>query len=132
MIRVGLRSTFNEEGIMLETKLSRKAHVLVLAVAALASIVMSLESCNTSQTPDQQVKDSQITTEVKAKLASKVGASSLTNIEANTTNGVVTLTGQVENADEKRSAEQVAAAVSSVVRVNNNLQVTAAPTPASQ
>jgi hypothetical protein len=36
---------------MLETKLSRKAYGLIFAVAALASIVMSVESCNTSQTP---------------------------------------------------------------------------------
>ena len=90
------------------------------------------EGCNTSQPPNQQAKDSQITTEVKAKLASNVRASSLTNIEVNTTNGVVTLAGQVENADIKRSAEQVAAAVSGVVGVNNNLQVASPPAPASR
>jgi hyperosmotically inducible protein len=91
---------------------------------------MFAESCNTSQSPDRQVKDSQITTEVKAKLASDVRASSLTNIEVNTTNGVVTLVGQVENGDVKSSAGSVAAGVTGVVRVNNNLQV--APTPVSR
>jgi hypothetical protein len=90
---------------MTETK--RKAYRLVVVAVALASIMMFAEGCNTSQPPNQQGKDSQITTEVKAKLASKVRASSLTNVEVNTTNGVVTLAGQVENADIRRSAEQL-------------------------
>jgi len=120
----------SKENEMIETK--RKAYRLVVVVVALASIMIFAEGCNTSQPPNQQTKDSQITTEVKAKLASNVRASSLTNIEVNTTNGVVTLAGQVENADIKRSAEQVAAAVSGVVGVNNNLQVASLPAPASR
>jgi osmotically-inducible protein OsmY len=47
----------------------------------------------------------------------------LTNIDVNTTNGVVTLAGQVESAEVKHSAEKVTASVPGVVRVNNNLQV---------
>ena len=49
--------------------------------------------------------------------------SSLTNIDVNTTNGVVTLTGQVETEDIKHRAEEVARAVPGVLRVENNLQV---------
>jgi len=115
---------------MIETK--RKVYRLVLVAVALTSIMMFAEGCNTSEPPNQQAKDSQITTKVKARLASNVRASSLTNIEVNTTDGVVTLAGQVESADVKRGAEQEAAAVSSVVRVNNNLQVASVPAPASQ
>ena len=85
--------------------------------------------CNTVQPPNQQVNDLQITTQVKAKLVSDVRASSLTNIDVNTTNGIVTLAGAVENENVKRSAETVTAAVPGVVRVNNNLQV--APANAS-
>jgi osmotically-inducible protein OsmY len=44
-------------------------------------------------------------------------------VEVNSTNGVVTLAGEVHNIDEKRAAEQVARSVDGVVRVNNNLQV---------
>ena len=52
----------------------------------------------------------------RATLAQNVRASSLTNIDVNTTNGVVTLAG----------SETVAASVPGVVRVNNELQVASA------
>jgi osmotically-inducible protein OsmY len=101
----------------------------MLAIAALARIMMFAEDCNRSQSPDRQVSDAQITTQIKSKLASDVNASTLTNIDVNTTNGVVTLAGQVENPERKRSAETIAASVPGVLRVNNNLQV--APAAAS-
>jgi osmotically-inducible protein OsmY len=44
----------------------------------------------------------------------------------NTTNGVVTLAGQVESTEVKSKAESVAASVQGVVRVNNELQVASA------
>jgi osmotically-inducible protein OsmY len=94
-----------------------------LIVLAVASIAMFAEGCNTVQPPNRQISDAQITTQVKTKLASDVRASSLTNVDVNTTNGVVTLAGQVENAEVKHSAETVADSVPGVVRVNNNLQV---------
>ncbi|HKC25287.1 MAG TPA: BON domain-containing protein [Thermoanaerobaculia bacterium] len=46
-----------------------------------------------------------------------------TNIEVNSTNGVVTLAGQVPNHLDKLKAEEVARSVEGVVRVNNDLQV---------
>jgi len=110
---------------MLKIERPHKSYRLFLATAALALIAMFAQACNTSQPPNQQVKDSQITTEVKGKLATNVRASSLANIEVNTTNGVVTLVGQVENPEVKRSAGEVAATVPGVARVNNNLQVAA-------
>ena len=64
---------------------------IIVVAAALASIAMFAGGCNTTQSPNRQVSDVQITTQVKAKLASDVGASSLTNVDVNTTNGVVTL-----------------------------------------
>ena len=94
-----------------------------LAMAALTSIVMFGQGCNTEQSPNRQLSDAQITTQVKAKLASDVRASSVANIQVNTTNGIVTLAGQVENGEVKVSAEKVTASVPGVVRVNNNLQV---------
>jgi len=97
--------------------------IVVLSMAALASIAMFSEGCNTVESPNRQVSDLQITTQVKAKLASDVRPSSLTNIDVNTTNGVVTLAGQVESAEVKHRAETVTASVPGVVRVNNNLQV---------
>src|ERR1700691_3891522 len=95
----------------------------IVVAAALAAIAIFAAGCNTVQPPNRQVSDLQITTQVKAKLASDVRASSLTNVDVNTTNGVVTLAGQVESVEVKSKAETVAAAVPGVVGVNSNLQV---------
>jgi len=96
---------------------------LVLATAALATIAIFEEGCNTTEPPNRQLSDMQTTTRVKGKLASVVGGSSLTNVDVSTTNGVVTLAGQVQSADVKQKAETVTASLPGVVRVNNNIQV---------
>jgi osmotically-inducible protein OsmY len=70
----------------------------------------------------------QITAQVKAKLASDIGVASVTNISVNSTNGVVTLSGQVDSEDIKSKAAIVAKSVPKVVRVVNFLQI-AAPAP---
>lgn len=93
------------------------------ALAAVVLLAIGMLACNTEQPPRTQVNDAQITTQVKSKLASDVGASTVTNIDVNTTNGVVTLAGQVESADIKHHVETVASSVPGVVRVNNELQV---------
>lgn len=97
---------------------------VALGAVLLTSILAVGQGCNTVQSPKAQVDDAQITTEVKSKLASDVNASSLTDISVNTTNGVVTLAGQVGSAETKQRAQTVAAAVPGVARVNNELQVT--------
>jgi hyperosmotically inducible protein len=91
---------------------------LILATAAVLA-----QGCNTTEPPNRQLSDVQVTTKVKAKLASDVGASSLTNVDVTTTNGVVTLSGQVASADVKQKAETVTTALPGVVRVNDNVQV---------
>lgn len=101
----------------------RDNYATVLAIWVLASAALFAQGCNTTQSPNQQVSDVQITTQVKTKLAQNVRASSLTNIDVNTTNGVVTLAGQVESEEVKHNSETVAASVPGVVRVNNELQV---------
>jgi len=106
--------------------LRKYCSIVVLSMAVSAPIAMFSEGCNTVESPNHQVSDLQITTQVKAKLASDVRPSSLTNIDVNTTNGVVTLAGQVESAEVKHDAEKVTASVHGVVRVNNNLQVNSA------
>ena len=87
--------------------------------------------CTTTQSPRIQVNDARITAEVKSKLAQDVMPSSLVNVIVNTTNGVVTLAGQVESEDVKQRAEKVAVQVAGVVKVNNDLQVEPLPTQAS-
>ena len=110
-----------ESDVLAIKLLGRMAAGLALALAAVLII-----GCNTTQTPGSQTNDLQITAQVKTNLASQVDASSLTNIEVNTTNGVVTLAGEVATEEIKQKAETVASAVQGVVEVNNNLQVAAA------
>ena len=95
-------------------------------VALVATAILAT-GCGTAQSPRRQVEDTTITAQVKAKLASDVLPSTVTNIEVNTTNGVVTLAGQVENEDIKSRAEEVTRRVAGVVSINNNLQVEAPP-----
>ena len=87
------------------------------------SLVALLFGCRTNETPEEQVNDLEITTQLKSKLASDIGVSSVTNVSVNSTNGVVTLSGQVDSAEAKAEAAALASAVPKVVRVVNNLQV---------
>jgi hypothetical protein len=71
---------------------------------------------------DQPVKDSYITTKVKAELAKDKGTSA-TNIHVTTKDGVVTLDGTVASEAEKELAEKDANKVKGVVGVHNGLSV---------
>jgi osmotically-inducible protein OsmY len=87
------------------------------------SLVALLFGCRTNETPEDRVNDLEITTQLKSKLASDIGVSSVTNVSVNSTNGVVTLSGQVDSAEAKAKAAALASAAPKVVRVVNNLQV---------
>src|SRR5262249_40044036 len=87
-----------------------------------ALICLSGTACRTNESPEAQVDDLQITTQIKARLASDIGASSVTNISVNSTNGVVTMSGQVDSADVKAKAVAIAKSVPKVVRVVDSLQ----------
>jgi osmotically-inducible protein OsmY len=99
----------------------RKFLLFTLSAAAFLAI-----SCRTNESPEKQVGDVEITAQVKSKLAAELGLSTVTNISVNSTNGVVTLAGQVDNADLKAKAETAAKSVPKVVKVINNLQVASA------
>ncbi len=76
-----------------------------------------------AQSAKQMADDSTITTEVKAKLAKDQRLGTLTGIEVNTTNGVVTLAGKVNSKTEKKQVEKLTKSVKGVKSVKNNLQV---------
>jgi len=86
-------------------------------------LVAFVAGCKTTSSPGRQVDDAAIKTAVKAKLAADVRLSTLTNIEVNSTNGIVTLAGQVRDESDRAQAAAVARSVDGVVRVNNELQV---------
>jgi hyperosmotically inducible periplasmic protein len=95
----------------------------ILQTVAVLVLVAFVAGCKTTTSPGRQVDDAAIKTAVKAKLAADVKLSTLTNIDVNSTNGIVTLSGQVRDESDRMQAVAVARSVDGVVRVNNELQV---------
>ena len=95
----------------------------IFQTVAVFVLVAFVAGCKTTSSPGRQVDDVAIKTAVKAKLAADVKLSTLTNIEVNSTNGIVTLSGQVRDESDRVQAVAVARSVDGVVRVNNELQV---------
>lgn len=123
----------------------RKPAIPMLAVATLAAAGLTLSACHKKQpSPGQQMKqgaqqigqgvkhaasdagqavsDSAITTKVKSKLTANQGLSSF-DIHVETTNGIVTLSGTVNQASARDLAERIARDTDGVKGVNNNIKV---------
>ncbi len=92
---------------------------LVWCALALTAMV----GCRTNESPEAQVNDLEIAAQVKSKLASQMGVSTVTNISVNSTNGVVTLSGQVNTTADKTRAVEIARSVPKVARVDDSIQV---------
>ncbi len=101
------------------------------APVLLLLITLTVPACRPNETVEGQARDAKIKTAIKTKLATDVGASTLTSVDVNVTNGVVTLSGPVHSEDEKGRVESVARSAEGVVSVNNALQVMAAPPPST-
>ncbi len=99
--------------------LQRIAFILALSAAG----ALGVGACRTTQSAGRQIDDAGIKIAVKAKLAKDVRFSTLTNIEVNSTNGVVTLAGQVRSEQDRVAAGDLARTIDGVVKVNNELQV---------
>jgi osmotically-inducible protein OsmY len=99
----------------------------LLRIAAFVAAAIAVAACTTTQTPARQVDDNEIHAAVKARLTT-ARFSNIVNIDINVTNGIVTLAGEVPNADVKADAGREARAVKGVVRLNNELQVKSPPT----
>jgi hyperosmotically inducible protein len=76
----------------------------------------------TGKTAGRNVDDAALTASVKAQLVADK-ASNLTRVDVDTNNGVVSLNGVVDSADQKERAAQLAQRIDGVKRVINNLQV---------
>lgn len=85
---------------------------------------LALVGCQamTGQTMGENIDDASLTTSVKSSLVGDKAAN-LTRVEVDTTNGVVSLNGVVESAQQKARAEEVVRRVNGVKGVKNNLQV---------
>src|SRR5258706_54532 len=97
---------------------------LALALLLLLSLVgvQAAMTADRSEKVEQAVDDAAITTAVKAKLAADK-IKTLVRVSVDTVGGVVTLTGTVETADQKKHAEEVARGVKGVSKGVNNLQI---------
>ncbi|HEX3878039.1 MAG TPA: BON domain-containing protein [Bryobacteraceae bacterium] len=98
---------------------------LALSIALACALV----GCRTNETPRAQMDDLEITANVKSKLASNIGLSTVPDVSVNATNGVVTLSGSVDSAQTKSRIDAIAKGIPKVTGVVDNLQV--APRPHS-
>ena len=94
------------------------AFVLALAVVG----PLGLTACSTTRPVSEQIDDAAITTAVKSKLLADPQVAGH-NIDVDTKEGVVTLSGRVDTADQSREAAKLAADTDGVRRVINNLSV---------
>lgn len=94
------------------------------AVILVAAITLTM-ACRTNESLEGQATDAKIATQIKSRLVSEVGASTITSVSVNVTNGVVTLAGPVHSAQESSKIEGIARAVPGVTDVKNALQVLA-------
>ena len=88
------------------------------------ALVWVISGCQalTGETLGQNIDDTTITTQVKAKLAAEKGTT-LTRVQVDTNRGIVQLSGTVQTAADRARVEQVTRGVSGVRGVVNNLQI---------
>jgi hyperosmotically inducible periplasmic protein len=81
------------------------------------------ERANNREKVSSTASNATLTTKVKTALASDAGAKTMTNIDVDSNNGVVTLKGKVDSADMKKKAADIAKKVDGVKSVKNELKV---------
>ena len=81
------------------------------------------ERANNREKVSSTASNATLTTKVKTALASDAGAKTMTNIDVDSNNGVVTLKGKVDSADMKKKAGDIAKKVEGVKSVKNELKV---------
>ena len=113
--------------------MNRKPRLPIVALL-LIPIVSAAAACRPAQTVERQTNDAALEARIKSKLATDVGAATITSVDVNVTNGVVTLAGPVKTQEERQKIEAVARGIDGVTSVTNNIQVSAAdaaPQPAT-
>lgn len=91
-------------------------------VLFMTAVLCSLSMGTVLASDNHPIKDSYITTKVKAELASDFGTRA-THIGVKTKDGVVALTGHIDSADAKDRAEKDVKHIDGVVDVINKLEV---------
>ena len=102
-------------------RLQRLNGLLLVAVLA-GSGGIGLAGCKTNVPARVQINDAAITASVKTKLAADPEVAAH-NIDVDTNQGVVTLSGHVDTREASQEAEKLARQTDGVLRVINNLTV---------
>ncbi len=98
---------------------------IVAAALMLPIAGYTADSDTDRSSPKAFVKDSVITTKIKAKLAAEKLASAV-HIKVDTDNkGAVTLSGKAKSQDEADKAVSIASSIDGVTSVENNIQIVA-------
>jgi hyperosmotically inducible protein len=90
--------------------------------ASLLALAIGSAGCRTTQSPGTQIDDSWITTKVNSKLAASPEVSMM-NVAVQTDEGIVTLTGRVDDDASRRRAVQLARETEGVKSVRDLLKV---------
>lgn len=93
-----------------------------LGLALVLALTMTTVACSTTQTTSTQVDDAEIASKVKAKLAADPEVNPF-DIDVDSKDGVVRLSGTVNSATNREEAGRLAAGTEGVRRVDNELTI---------
>jgi hyperosmotically inducible periplasmic protein len=96
-------------------------HLIVMGLVALVATFV-LAGCSTTVSADRQIADSEITASVKTRLAADPDVAAI-NIDVDTLEGTVTLSGRVKTDKERQEALEIARGTEHVRKVVDNLKV---------
>lgn len=95
----------------------------IFSVALVTTLALTaLVACSSTRSAGEQAGDAAITSKVKAKLAADPEINPF-NIDVDTVNGVVTLSGEVRKDQARVEAERLARATANVRDVINRIEV---------
>jgi hyperosmotically inducible protein len=97
-----------------------------LAPFILGAFLVGCGGGESKRATGEYVDDKVISTRVKTKLGTELGAASAVDINVETYKGTVQLSGFVKSAQEKQRATEVAKSVPGVEKVVNNIALRAA------
>lgn len=113
----------------MKTSLLRTSAAAILLAGSIAFVQVGCTATPTRESTGEYIDDRAITAKVKAEFVRDPLVKAL-DVKIDTFKGVVQLSGFVDTQDQKNRAAQVAANVSGVRNVQNNITVkTAATTP---
>jgi osmotically-inducible protein OsmY len=113
--------------------MNMKLSVLVTLLAlggGIATISSGCAGTATRESTGEYIDDATTTTKVKAAFVKDPVVSAM-DVKVDTFKGTVQLSGFVDTAEQKSRAEQLAAGVTGVAAVKNNITVKTATTPAA-